>query len=63
MSFSKKELAEAAFDEYQKRVKFYPRWVREKKISQREADERIAKMLAIYHVLSRISDDLIARAQ
>lgn len=57
--FSAKELAEAAYEELQKRRNFYPKWVRERKMSQAEADQRIAKMEAIYRVLIRLPDEYL----
>ena len=55
--FSAKELAECAYEELQKRRNFYPKWVREKKMTQAQADERINKMEAIYRVLIRLPED------
>lgn len=57
--FSLKELAECAYRELQKRREHYPRWVAEKKMLQRTADEQIAKMEAIYRLLISLPDEYL----
>ena len=57
--FSRKELAEAAYEELQKRRHFYPRMIEQRKMTQVEADKRIEKMNAIYRVLINLPDEAI----
>lgn len=59
--FSKKQLAECAARELQKRRENYPRWVREKRMQQTVADDQINMMEAIYRLLIHLSDDDIKR--
>ena len=59
--FTRKQLAECAARELQKRRDNYPRWVRERRMQQRFADEQIALMEAIYRVLINATDDEISK--
>lgn len=61
--FTKKELAEAAYDEVQKRRANYPRWITERKMTQANASIRIARMEAIYRVLIKMDDADFERLQ
>lgn len=63
MSFTKKELAECAQRELQKRRQHYPAWVREGKLKQTVADNQIAMMEAIYRVLVALDDKEISQPQ
>jgi hypothetical protein len=60
MSYSRKELCECAWRDLQKRKAILPKAVRERKVTQREAEDMIAKMEAIYRILSKMPDDFIA---
>ena len=55
--FTKKDLCECAWRELQKRKDFYPRMVREKKMTQAMATDQTDKMQAIYRILAAMPDD------
>lgn len=59
MAFTKKQLAECAARELQKRKENYPRWVHDRRMQQRVADEQIAMMEAIYRLLINLSDEQV----
>ena len=63
MHFTKKQLAECAWRELQKRRENYPRWVRESKMRQSVADEQIAMMQSIYRVMIQLSEKELQEAQ
>lgn len=54
--YTKKQLAECAYRELEKRKSFYPRMVVERKMSQAQADQQIDMMQAIYRVLINLGD-------
>ena len=59
--FTAKELVAFVHADLQSRREVYPRWVVAKKIKQREADERISKMEAIYRVLINLPDECLKK--
>lgn len=61
--FTKKQLAECANRELQKRRENYPRWVRDKRMQQKVADDQIAMMEAIYRLLVTLDDATIQTGQ
>lgn len=61
--YSRKDLAECAHRELQKRIENYPRWVNERKMTRSTADDQIAKMRAIYRLLVALSDQEIHGGQ
>jgi hypothetical protein len=63
MPFTKKQLAEFAHEELNKRRDFYPKWVKLGKMKQAQADERIEAMQVLYRLALQSDDALIARIQ
>ena len=61
--FSKKDLAAEAYRELTKRRECYPRWILQKKITQEDADRKIALQEAIYRVLVNVADADVKLAQ
>lgn len=61
--FTKKDLAECCQRELTKRRENYPKWVRERRMTQSVADEQINMMMIISRVIMRVDDKLIAEAQ
>lgn len=55
--FTKKDLCDCAWRELQKRKDFYPRMVREKKMTQAMATDQTDKMQAIYRILAAMPDN------
>lgn len=54
--FSKKKLLACVCRELEKRRQFYPRWVAERKMKQRDADDQIAMMEEIYRLVMNAPD-------
>lgn len=59
MSFSKKELAETAWAELQRRRANADKWLREKKMTPLEVTASIEKMQAIYRLLVNLPDEAV----
>jgi hypothetical protein len=51
----------AVRDEISKRKRLYPRWVKDGRMTQAEADDRIACMQAVRETLERLNADQEAR--
>jgi len=56
--YSRKQLAECAMRELEKRRENYPKWVKDRRMNQRTADDQIAKMQDIYRLILAAPDSL-----
>lgn len=61
--FTKKELAECAQRELQKRRDNYPNWVRDRKMTQAVATRQIEMTQAIYRLLINMADQDVQNLQ
>ena len=61
MTFTARELGECAIKELHRRRDVAPRAVRERKISQSDADRQIDMMQAIYRILISLPDEYLAK--
>lgn len=56
--YTRKQLAECATRELHKRRDNYPKWVADRRMTQKTADEQIAMMEEIYRLLIKAPDNL-----